>query len=209
MRFVRRYGFGIQSPWAYSFVKDVLCEKLRYYAYDDLLLQFPGRKVNAIKRDEQLFRLVNFFKPEEVIVPGGCCPCSMAYMQAANKSARVIDADITRLSDITQLSDITCLSDIAHLPDIHLPSATFMHIESAPFIYIEKELHTSDIDAIIALKNSGPNYLWTLVIDGINKENRPLWQHLKATSSHAVLFDMKYRGVAFFDSHRIGQCYRV
>lgn len=203
MRFVRRYGFGIQSPWAYSFVKDVLYEKLRYYAYDDLLLQFPGRKGNAIRRDEQLFRLVNFFKSEEIIVPGGCSPCSMKYMQAASKSARVIDVDITCLSDITRLSDIT------HLPDSQLPSVPFMHIESAPFIYIEKELHTSDIDAIIALKNSGPNYLWTLVVDAINKENKPLWQHLKATSSHAVLFDMKYRGVAFFDSHRIGQCYRV
>jgi hypothetical protein len=197
MRFVRRYGFGIQSPWAYSFVKDVLYEKLRFYAYDDLLLQFPGRKDNVIRRDEQLFRLVNFFKPEEIIVLGGCCPCSMKYMQAASKSAKVID------------TDTICLSDIAHLSDSQLPSATFMHIESATFIYIEKELHPSDIDAIIALKNSDPNYLWTLVIDGINKENRPLWQHLKATSFHAVLFDMKYRGVAFFDSHRIGQCYRI
>ncbi len=197
MRFVRRYGFGIQSPWAYSFVKDVLYEKLRYYAYDDLLLRFPGRKGNTIKRDEQLFRLVNFFKPEEIIVLGGCCPCSMAYMQAANKSARVIDSDIAHLSGITRLSDS------------QLSSATFIHIESATFIYIEKELHTSDIDDIIALKNTGQNYLWTLVVDGINKENRLLWQHLKAASFHAVLFDMKYRGVAFFDSHRIGQCYRI
>ncbi len=181
MRFVRRYGFGIQSPWAYSFVKDVLYEKLRYYAYDDLLLQFPGRKGYAVRRDEQIFRLVNFFKPKAIIVPGGCSLSSMGYMQAASKLARVIDADVTHLSD-SQLA-------------------------SSTFIYIEKGVSPSVINTITALKNSGQNYRWSLVVDAINKENKPLWRHLKATAAHAVLFDMKYRGVAFFDSHRIGQCY--
>lgn len=29
-------GFGIQSPWAYSFVREVIMEKWPYYAYDDI-----------------------------------------------------------------------------------------------------------------------------------------------------------------------------
>ena len=33
-------GFGIQSPWAYSFVKDVISEKLPYYAYSDIENQY-------------------------------------------------------------------------------------------------------------------------------------------------------------------------
>ena len=32
----RSRGFGIQSPTAYQFLTDVLCQRLPYHAYDDL-----------------------------------------------------------------------------------------------------------------------------------------------------------------------------
>ncbi len=32
-RWWHSFGFGIQSPWAYSMVTDVICERLPYYEY--------------------------------------------------------------------------------------------------------------------------------------------------------------------------------
>lgn len=53
-----RHGFGIQSPWAYEFVRDVLFERYRYYAFDTL---------QGTKADEQLFRIMNWLKPRHYI----------------------------------------------------------------------------------------------------------------------------------------------
>ena len=39
-RWLHRYGFGIQSPWAYELVRNVLFEPLRYYAFDELKAKY-------------------------------------------------------------------------------------------------------------------------------------------------------------------------
>ena len=86
-RFFHRYGFGIQSPWAYSLVRNVLFESLRYYAYDDLRRKYPTQSRKERKRNEQLFRIVNHFKPSEIAVAGNCPPSTTDYLQAPIGSA--------------------------------------------------------------------------------------------------------------------------
>lgn len=56
-RLSHRYGFGVQSPWAYEFVRDALFEKRRYYVFDSL---------QGSRADEQLFRIVQWLRPEEI-----------------------------------------------------------------------------------------------------------------------------------------------
>jgi len=51
-------GFGIQSPWAYSFVKDVIMEKLPYYEYEEIENAFPNKK--ECKKQKLYFRIRNF-----------------------------------------------------------------------------------------------------------------------------------------------------
>ena len=51
-------GFGIQSPWAYSFVKDVISEKLPYYAYSDIENQYLDTREQ--KKHKLYFRVRNF-----------------------------------------------------------------------------------------------------------------------------------------------------
>ncbi len=61
MRWRHRMGFGVQSPWAYEFVSDVLFGKHRYYAFDTL---------NGTRSDEQLFRICAWLNPKTVYAHG-------------------------------------------------------------------------------------------------------------------------------------------
>ena len=56
-RLRHRLGFGVQSPWAYEFVRDALFEKSRYYAFDHL---------QGNRADEQLFRIIQWLSPSQV-----------------------------------------------------------------------------------------------------------------------------------------------
>ena len=89
-RFLHRYGFGIQSPWAYSLVRDVLFESLRYYAFDDLRHKHPHLSRKERKRNEQLFRIVNHFKPSDIITAGNCPPATLDYLQQKGTEGTVL-----------------------------------------------------------------------------------------------------------------------
>ncbi len=182
MRFIRRQGFGIQSPWAYSFVKDVLYEKLRYYAYDDLLVLFPDRRKTEIRRDEQLFRIVNYFRPGRIQVVGSCSDSTVEYMRVANRGAEIIGATV---------------------------DAAGVSVSSASFVYIGEDTSSDAGCRVVEERISCGGNCWTLVVDGINGRHKRLWQRLLADEDGALTFDMKYRGVAFFDDSRISHNYVV
>ena len=83
-RFFHRYGFGIQSPWAYSLVRNVLFEPLRYYAFDDLRQKYPNLDRKERKRNEQLFRIVNHFKPKAVEIVGNADEATRDYLSLSS-----------------------------------------------------------------------------------------------------------------------------
>lgn len=58
LRWSHRKGFGVQSPWAFEFVTHVLFCNSRYYIFDEL---------NGTRHDEQLFRIVNWLNPHDVV----------------------------------------------------------------------------------------------------------------------------------------------
>ena len=55
-------GFGIQSPFAYSFVTSIIGERWPYYAYEDLKNAYPNVKGNKRKQCRLLLRLANYQK---------------------------------------------------------------------------------------------------------------------------------------------------
>ena len=57
-------GFGVQSPWAYSFIRYVVSEHYPYYAYDELRQRYAEADAVTRKLAEFYFRLANFRQPE-------------------------------------------------------------------------------------------------------------------------------------------------
>ncbi len=67
-------GFGIQSPWAYSMVTDVIMEPLPYYAYEEIDGRYADKWER--KREKLYFRLRNFQngKPMRILDLNGKTP---------------------------------------------------------------------------------------------------------------------------------------
>lgn len=175
-RFFHRYGFGIQSPWAYSLVRDVFYEPLGYYAYDTLRKKYPQQTKHQRRQNEQLFRIFNHFKPETVMTLGTISTISTQYIKAAYKPIRFISEAETNLPFRMLL--------VGKEAD---PSMTMKFINAN---------ESTDNDSMI-------------IIEGINKENKTLWQQILASETISVSFDMKPRGMAFTDRKRVKQDYKL
>ena len=59
-RALHRRGFGVQSPWAYELVRDVLFEHAAYYAYQEQHLD--------THLQQQLFRIRNHYRGHPILL---------------------------------------------------------------------------------------------------------------------------------------------
>ncbi len=81
-RIHRCRGFGIQSPWAYRFVRYVVNEHDAYYAYKRLRESAPSDWFTT-KMGRLLFRLANYWQPERVVgLAGEDASVWRTYVQA-------------------------------------------------------------------------------------------------------------------------------
>lgn len=58
-------GFGIQSPWAYTFVTEVIGERMPYYAYEEIDKRYPRHQR---KRQRLYHRVQNFVHPHRTYI---------------------------------------------------------------------------------------------------------------------------------------------
>ena len=83
-------GFGIQSPTAYQFVTDVLCQRLPYHAYDDLSKQFPKLRGKELKFCRLLFRLANYQQAKRTFVTSSFSEECLAYLLEGNRRSELV-----------------------------------------------------------------------------------------------------------------------
>lgn len=127
----RSGGFGIHSPYAYQFVRNVWRQRLPYYAYDGIhalidtvkasTSNHQRREMDLIGKREArlLFRVTNFFNPHRILQVGAATGIECVAMLEVNRESRLYLFD-TQLEQKalavrvlqSQLDRVECYDDV-------------------------------------------------------------------------------------------------
>ena len=181
-RIHRCRGFGIQSPWAYRMVRNVINEHYPYYGYADMERALPHLDALTRKMAKLCFRLSNHLQPRLIADMGtqqetygayfraGCHKA--AYKTGEAAMAMMTEADIIRIS----------------------PEADRLAMSVA-------------VDAAMASAHEGA----LVLLHDIHRDAgmRLCWQTIVEQTPGVVTFDLYYCGLVFFEKKRYKQNYII
>ena len=181
-------GFGVQSPWAYKFIRYVVNEHYPYYKYAQLKQQVYGINKRVRKLCRLYFRIANFQQPHSFIDYLPFSSCYKIYTLAGAKKTlyQLISQDTTPES-YTRI--------LAEVGDNSIVRASL------------RGNYREFIDKAIALLPSTS----VLILEHIkrNKETEAYWKSLVADDRTGITFDLYYCGLIFLDKTMIKQDYIV
>ena len=132
----RSAGFGIHSPHAYHFVRNVLREQAAYYAYSHLAAvrkQLDDtRHELSLQETKLLFRVVNHFGPASVLLVGAHTVMAQASISA-----------VSHTTQITLVAPPSSAPLPQHVTPFDQPTAAFDHYRASlpdgqhPFVVVD------------------------------------------------------------------------
>ena len=182
-RWRHRCGYGVHSPWAFSWITEVIYNDFAYYAYVPLHRRrlLPAADPEALagalneKDDRLLFRLANAAEAREIALVGAVDPREKAYLAAARTGARLTVYDA-------------------------LPSPVENCLAQHDFLYFSSAdlLPTPPYSSISA--ESCPEGCHLAVVHGIDRDAvaRTAWTAFRNHPEVHVSFDLGRFGLAFF-----------
>lgn len=181
-RFRHRRGYGVHSPWAFSFIRSVINERGHYYAYDVLAVQalWPrSRRSAPLKVDKLLLRLSNYVQPACVVGVGEALGQSLDYLQAGCRRAKVWQQSASAPPP-------------ARVDLLYVPAG-------------------EDFAAVFARYAPQAAQGALFVLGGIHANRAALscWRAIVAGRTAGTTFDLYDVGLVFFDSRRPKQHYVV
>ena len=186
LRSPRTMGFGVQSPWAYRFVRYVVAERLPYYAYEVLSNRFRHDEKCEERLFRFYFRLANYCQPNAVV--DLCHESRMfeEYVKAGCRKVRFVGND-----------------DLKG----RLAKGVF---ESMQHVMLRCDASSADIcgkDALLGMMSESS----VLIMEGIHKCGKAYgcWQEMVNDNRVGVSFDLYSCGVLFFDTQRHKQTFKV
>lgn len=112
LRWPRSHGFGVQSPSAYRFVKDIIREQYPYYAYESLAQKYPEDKV-AQAFHQFLLRLSNMLQAQHW-VSNNLKTVELDYLRAGCQKAELLSSHAHPDGVILDLVDLEADEDYDH-----------------------------------------------------------------------------------------------
>lgn len=181
-------GFGVQSPWAYDLVCNVINQKSPFYAYESLAHRFPQINKEERRLQKLYFRLANYMQPRMVTDFTGYSELHAAYIAAGCNKARY--------------TGIPAGTTSAHLGVLMaMPGAADMMIVSASA--------ANQTYADTALAGAADGSL--IIVEGINenKAANQRWKAMAARRNDSITFDLYYCGLIFVDKKKYKQDYVI
>ncbi len=194
----RSGGFGIHSPFAFNFVRNVLRERLPYYAYDELL-QLRSAAAEKAKRyrhhpavitdknAKMLFRISNFFQPAHILhvgidygvavaatlLPDSRTTCTLLAQQPLHfpVTRQVLERFQGRITAFASLDEA-----FTH----------YAHTQQLPFIVIDRIFNQQQLDSLSAHLQGVLQGEAVVIIRNIANSSlmKQLWERTKAQLQH-------------------------
>ena len=185
MVFMRRFphsrGFGIQSPSAYRFDREVINAHHPYEAYADLKHAFPNEDLLTMKLARLYFRIANATQARRWALCTHQNDVYRAYIQTGCRTAILVDGDEVGQVDKVAASDVLVMT----MEDDRWPMYEAF-VSSA---------HEHSI----------------LIVEGIyaSKKAKMRWKELVNDERTRVAFDLYDCGIVFFDHTKSKQLYII
>lgn len=176
-------GFGVQSPWAYRFIRYVVNEHYPYYAYDDLSRLYEGYPKQIQKLCRLYFRIANFCQAEQ----------ALDYSAAS-------ETDVNRLYGTFMKRGCNKLEvvPIRHAADFSSVRLMRLSVEGDYRQVFEKAVSLANASTMIIVEQIKRD-----------KESRTFWKSIVDDPRCITTFDLYYCGIIFFDKKRYKENYVV
>lgn len=176
-------GFGVQSPWAYRFIRYVVNEHYPYYAYDDLSRLYEGYPKQIQKLCRLYFRIANFWQAEQ----------ALDYSAAS-------ETDVIRLYGTFMKGGCNKLEvvPVRHAGDFSSVRLMRLSVEGDYRQVFEKAVSLANASTMIIVEQIKRD-----------KESRTFWKSIVDDPRCISTFDLYYCGIIFFDKKRYKENYVV
>ena len=181
-------GFGIQSPWAYRFVRYVVNEHYPYHGYEAVEQQQSAVHWLQRKLGRFYLRLANSVQPANTLLFGIDDKLVESYI-----SEGCHDTTLTRIP-----------TDISVEDSMHL----LKRFDTVDLLLLKPNgAYRSFYNEVCMKARQGTVF----VIADIkkNKETRQFWREIVRLQENIVTFDLYYCGIVYFDAKRYKQHYIV
>ncbi len=178
MKYVR--GFGVQSPWAYAFIRYVINERYPYYAYEDLKEISSGYNKDDKKLAKLYFRLANHTQSHFWYFSNEPNAMVKAFVRAGFNKVTVGEISKSSLKTVS---------------------------DNSVFVVGEQMLN-QDLLSEICDVQKGKSLLVVEGIHR-SKLNYAVWKSIQDDERTGVSFDLYSCGIIFFDKTRYKQHYKV
>lgn len=180
-------GFGVQSPWAYRFIRYVVNEHYPYYSYERLAREIDGMDRLTGKLCRLYFRMSNYCQQDKMV----------DYEPETNVYELYIKAGCHKTDVVRIVSD-----EEYRLNECFPEGKNIMFARISLVGNYRKFVE-------FALERASDKSIF--IIQGIkkNRESRRFWDEIVADSRVNVTFDLYYCGIITFDKHLYKQAYIV
>lgn len=181
-------GFGVQSPWAYRFIRYVVNEHYPYYKYEQLDKQVNGIDRRTRKLCKLYFRLANYQQPHVFV---DCYPASSCYKTYVTAGCQKVQYyKVTK--ETTEEKTLQIFSNAGEYSMVRVPL-----IENYRLL-VDKALDHLSSTCVLVIENIKRD-----------KEAKAYWAELVSDTRTGISFDLYYCGVLFLNKDMVKQSYVV
>ena len=181
-------GFGVQSPWAYRFIRYVVNEHYPYYKYEHLAEQVYGIDKITRKLCKFYFRLANYQQAHAFV---DCYPTSSCYKIYVDAGCQ--KANYHRITEATSEEELIRL-----FSNIGEYSMVRVSLVANYRMVVDKALDHLPSSSVLIIENIKRD-----------RDAQKYWSELISDSRTGVSFDLYYCGVLFLKNDMVMQSYIV